>query len=115
MNTKMILKKLKIYLIYNLKTMWKDYEEIDWENWEYNDNEDSTNTPSWDNDKIITKDAHWVILTDWDSVIAIKDIKVKGASDIKRGDKFTKIKLTDDPELIESGKMVLRREFFKKN
>jgi uncharacterized Zn ribbon protein len=47
-------------------------------------------------------------------VIAIKDIKVKWAPDIKRGDKFPKIRLTDDVELIESGKMVLRTEFFKK-
>ena len=37
-----------------------------------------------------------------DSVIATKDIKVKGASDIKRGDKFKNIRLTEDPELIES-------------
>ena len=50
----------------------------------------------------------------WDSVAAIKDIKVKGANDIKRWDKFKNIKLTDDAELIESGKMVLRTEFFKK-
>lgn len=49
-----------------------------------------------------------------DSVVAIKDLKVKGASDIKRGDKFKNIRLTDDAELIESGKMVLRTEFFKK-
>ncbi len=63
---------------------------------------------------IVTKDANWVVLAEWDTVIAIKDLKVKWASDIKRGDKFTKIKLTDDPELIESWKMVLRTEFFKK-
>lgn len=50
----------------------------------------------------------------WDSVAAIKDIKVKGANDIKRWDKFRNIRLTDDAELIESGKMVLRTEFFKK-
>lgn len=59
-------------------------------------------------------DANWNALNNWDSVIAIKDIKVKGANDIKRWDKFVKIRLTDDIELIESGKMVLRTEFFKK-
>ncbi len=53
-------------------------------------------------------------LENWDSVIATKDLKVKWASDIKRGDVFKNIRLTDDPELIESGKMVLRTEFFKK-
>ena len=53
-------------------------------------------------------------LVNGDSVIATKDLKVKGASDIKRGDVFKNIRLTDDPELIESGNMVLRTEFFKK-
>jgi len=63
---------------------------------------------------LVVKDCNWNILQDWDTVIAIKDIKVKWAPDIKRGDKFTKIRLTDDVDLIESGKMVLRTEFFKK-
>lgn len=60
------------------------------------------------------KDANGVLLTLWDTVVAIKDLKVKGASDIKRWDKFKNIRLTDDADLIESGKMVLRTEFFKK-
>lgn len=59
-------------------------------------------------------DANGNKLEAWDTVVAIKDLKVKWAPDIKRWDKFTKIRLTDDPELIESGKMVLRTEFFKK-
>lgn len=59
-------------------------------------------------------DANGNKLEAWDTVVAIKDLKVKWAPDIKRGDKFTKIRLTDDPELIESWKMVLRTEFFKK-
>jgi uncharacterized Zn ribbon protein len=59
-------------------------------------------------------DSNWWELNSWDSVIAIKDIKVKWAWDIKRGDVFKNIRLTDDSELIESGKMVLRTEFFKK-
>lgn len=73
----------------------------------------------WLNDEIETSeievlDANWNKLEAWDTVVAIKDLKVKWAPDIKRWDKFTKIKLTDDPELIESWKMVLRTEFFKK-
>lgn len=72
----------------------------------------------WDDEEentlLVVKDANGAILQDGDSVIAIKDIKVKWAPDIKRGDKFPKIRLTDDVELIESGKMVLRTEFFKK-
>ena len=60
------------------------------------------------------KDANWVMLQAGDSVVAIKDHKVKWSSDIKRWDKFKNIKLTDDTDLIESWKMVLRTEFFKK-
>ena len=69
-----------------------------------------------DEDDIVieVKDSNGVILQAWDTVIAIKDLAVKGAWNIKRWDKFPKIRLTDDPELIESGKMVLRTEFFKK-
>jgi uncharacterized Zn ribbon protein len=59
-------------------------------------------------------DSNWNTLVDWDTVAAIKDIKVKGSNDIKRWDKFRNIRLTDDAELIESWKMVLRTEFFKK-
>lgn len=70
--------------------------------------EDETST------EIEVFDANWNKLEAWDTVVAIKDLKVKWAPDIKRWDKFTKIRLTDDPELIESGKMVLRTEFFKK-
>lgn len=67
-----------------------------------------------DGSTIVVKDCNGNILSNWDTVIAIKDLKVSWASDIKRWDKFPKIRLTDDPELIESGKMVLRTEFFKK-
>jgi uncharacterized Zn ribbon protein len=59
-------------------------------------------------------DANGNTLLAWDTIVAIKDLKVKGANDIKRWDKFKNIRLTDDIELIESGKMVLRTEFFKK-
>lgn len=59
-------------------------------------------------------DANSKQLFAWDTVIAAKDIKVKWAADIKRWDKFKNIRLTEDPDLIESGKMVLRTEFFKK-
>lgn len=69
-----------------------------------------------DDEKItlVVKDCNGAILQDGDTVMATKDLKVKGAPDIKRGDKFKNIRLTDDVELIESGKMVLRTEFFKK-
>ncbi len=93
--------------------MWKDYKDIDWDNWEYDPNDDGT-WVSDEEEQLIVKDANWNILQEGDTVIAIKDLKVKWASDIKRGDKFPKIRLTDDPNLIESWKMVLKTEFFKK-
>lgn len=65
-------------------------------------------------ENIVIKDANWNILSDWDTVIAIKDLKVKWAPDIKRWDKFKNIRLTDEEWIIESWKMVLKTEFFKK-
>lgn len=101
------LKKVKIkynkkYLFFNLKEMAKK-KNFSW----LEDDEKETL-------EIEVVDANWNKLENGDTVVAIKDLKVKGASDIKRWDKFSKIRLTDDPELIESWKMVLRTEFFKK-
>lgn len=93
--------------------MWRDYQEQDWDNWSY-DEDWTTDWTTQNEDKIITKDSNWNILADWDNVVAIKDIKVKGSKDIKRWDKFRNIRLTGDSGLIESGKMVLKTEFFKK-
>lgn len=93
--------------------MWNDYEETDWDNWEYNPDDDGTNVQEIE-ETIIVKDANWNILKWWETVVAIKDLPVKWSKDIKRGDKFPKIRLTDDPKLIESWKMVLKTDFFKK-
>lgn len=65
-------------------------------------------------EEIIIKDANGNILQNWDTVMAIKGLKVKWAPDIKSGDKFKNIKLTDEEWIIESWKMVLKTEFFKK-
>lgn len=98
--------------------MAKDYEETDWDNWEYNENDDGTSSSTIQDDDeeeiLIFKDSNWVILKWWETVVAIKDLPVKGGKDIKRWDKFKNIKLTDEEGLIESGKMVLKTEFFKK-
>jgi len=94
--------------------MWKDYDNTDWDNWEYDENSDWMWNGKQDDNVLVIKDANWNILSEWDTVVAIKDLKVKGSKDIKRWDKFPKIRLTDDEWIIESGKMVLKTEFFKK-
>lgn len=71
-------------------------------------------TPDSDNTELTVTDCNGNVLQNGDSVMAIKDIKVKGGNDIKRWDKFKSIRLTDNIEEIESWKMVLRTEFFKK-
>ncbi|MDQ7009256.1 MAG: PhnA domain-containing protein [Candidatus Gracilibacteria bacterium] len=97
--------------------MAKDFEETDWDNWEYNENDDGTSSSVSQNDNeeiLVFKDSNGVILKGGETVVAIKDLPVKGGQNIKRGDKFKNIKLTDEEGLIESGKMVLKTEFFKK-
>ncbi len=71
-------------------------------------------------DIIITKDAHGTVLANGDTVMLVKDLKVKGTSvTLKRGTKAKNIRLTDDEELIECNVdgmkgLVLRTEFLKK-
>ncbi|MDD2860149.1 MAG: alkylphosphonate utilization protein [Acidiphilium sp.] len=60
------------------------------------------------------------VLADGDSVILIKDLKVKGTSQtLRRGSVIRSIRLTDDPEEIDCRHetikgLVLRTEFVKK-
>jgi len=67
-----------------------------------------------------TRDSNGNVLNDGDSVMVIKDLKVKGTSTtLKRGSVAKNIRLTDDPELIECNVekvkgLVLRTEFLKK-
>ncbi|HOZ76325.1 MAG TPA: zinc ribbon domain-containing protein YjdM [Flavobacterium sp.] len=65
------------------------------------------------------KDSNGNLLADGDSVTVIKDLKVRGSSDvIKRGTMVKNIRLTDDPAEIDcrvnKTAMVLRTEFVKK-
>lgn len=76
--------------------------------YDYNDKESSSE------EAVQPKDSNGNILEAGDSIIAIKDLKVKGSKDIKRGDVFKNIRITSDPENVESGKMVLKTCFFKK-
>jgi protein PhnA len=68
----------------------------------------------------VVKDAAGNILADGDSVILIKDLKVKGANQtLKQGAVIRSIRLTDDPEEIDCRHdsikgLVLRTEFVKK-
>ncbi len=65
------------------------------------------------------KDSNGNVLQDGDSVILIKDLKVKGMNTtLKRGTKVGNIRLTDDPAeidcRIQKTVIVLRCEFVKK-
>lgn len=77
-------------------------------------------TENEDEDVVITKDAHGNILANGDTVMVIKDLKVKGTSvTLKGGTKIKNIRLTDDEDLIECNAdgmkgLVLRTEFLKK-
>lgn len=66
------------------------------------------------------KDAHGTVLSDGDSVIVIKDLKVKGSSNpIKKGTKVNNITLKEGDHDIDCrvdgfGAMELKSEFVKK-
>lgn len=66
------------------------------------------------------KDANGNVLNNGDSVVLIKDLKVKGSTvTLKRGTLVKSIRLTDDPDEIEGKNpqvkgLVLRTEFVKK-
>lgn len=68
-----------------------------------------------------SKDANGNFLNDGDTVILIKDLKVKGTSvTIKRGTSIKNIKLTNSPNEIDCKfkkvkGLVLKTEFIKKN
>lgn len=73
--------------------------------------------------EVVYKDAYGNILEDGDTVFVIKDLKIKGASDvIKQGTKVTNIKLVDpssdghdiDCRVPGIGNMKLKSEFVKK-
>jgi len=68
---------------------------------------------------VIVKDSNGTALSEGDSVLVIKDLKVKGgSSDLKRGMMIKKIHLIDDPDNIEcrveGSTLVLKTCFLKK-
>ena len=78
------------------------------------------NTEQDDEDIVETRDSNGTLLANGDSVILIKDLKVKGSSvTLKKGTKIKNIRLTDNDEQIECHaeslkNLVLRTEFLKK-
>lgn len=80
----------------------------------------------WNKDELIEEDEVFVLdangnkLYDGDSVIVIKDLKVKGASgDLKQGTKVTNIKIVTGDHNIDCripgfGQMSLKSEFLRK-
>lgn len=68
---------------------------------------------------VIVKDSNGAVLSEGDSVLVIRDLKVKGgSSDLKRGTLIRKIHLVGDPEAIEcrvdGSTLVLKTCFLKK-
>ena len=68
----------------------------------------------------VVRDAGGTVLADGDSVVLIKDLKVKGAGQtLKQGTVIKTIRLTDNPEEIDCRHetirgLVLRTEFVRK-
>jgi protein PhnA len=72
-------------------------------------------------DENVVRDANGNPLTDGDSVILVKDLKVKGSSAVlKKGSKIKSIRLVDATDghnvdcKTELGSMLLKSEFLKK-
>ena len=72
-----------------------------------------------DSNEKVVRDAHGTPLADGDTVVLIKDLKVKGSSTvIKMGTRVTNIKIVDgDHDLdcrVDGMKIMLKSEFMKK-
>lgn len=65
------------------------------------------------------KDSNGNLLEDGDSVLVIKDLKIKGMSrTLKRGEMIKNIRLTSNPQEVEcrigKSQIVLKTQFLKK-
>ena len=84
---------------------------------EWWEDQDEAETPE---PALVVRDSNGTVLASGDSVILIKDLKVKGSSiTLKRGTLIKNIRLTDDEQEIECRTdkvkgLVLRAEFMKK-
>lgn len=68
-----------------------------------------------DEDQLIVKDSNGNLLSDGDDVILIKDLKLKGSSEVlKKGTKYKGIRLVAGDHNVDCGKLLLKSEFLKK-
>ena len=68
-----------------------------------------------DDDQLIVKDSNGNLLADGDDVLLIKDLKLKGSSEVlKKGTKFKGIRLAHGDHNVDCGKIMLKSEFLKK-
>lgn len=68
-----------------------------------------------DEDQLIVKDSNGNLLADGDDVILIKDLKLKGSSEVlKKGTKYKGIRLVEGDHNVDCGKLLLKSEFLKK-
>lgn len=68
-----------------------------------------------DEDQLIVKDSNGNLLADGDDVLLIKDLKLKGSSEVlKKGTKFKNIRLVNGDHNVDCGKIMLKSEFLKK-
>ena len=68
-----------------------------------------------DEDQLIVKDSNGNLLADGDDVLLIKDLKLKGSSEVlKKGTKFKNISLVNGDHNVDCGKIMLKSEFLKK-
>ena len=78
---------------------------------EWNGNE----TVEADEDQLIVKDSNGNLLADGDDVLLIKDLKLKGSSEVlKKGTKFKNIRLVNGDHNVDCSKIMLKSEFLKK-
>lgn len=76
---------------------------------------ETTPTPAQDDDQLIVKDSNGNLLADGDDVILIKDLKLKGSSEVlKKGTKYKNIRLVEGDHNVDCGKLLLKSEFLKK-
>lgn len=78
-------------------------------------NEWTGNEVEVDEDQLIVKDSNGNLLADGDDFILIKDLKLKGSSEVlKKGTKYKGIHLVAGEHNVDCGKLLLKSEFLKR-